>query len=91
MAEGKCLLLADDPQGRQIWQRWLFAPFARRGRLALAPQLLDQLGARVGDDQFQAGIGLRQIPQQGNAVGVDVANHHQQRCVAAGQGFSKRR
>ena len=91
MAERKRLLLADHPQGRQIGQWRLLARLTGRGRLALAPQLFDQLGAGVGDDQFQAGVGLRQIPQQGNAVGVDVAHHHQQRCVAAGQGFGKHR
>ena len=50
MAEGKWLLVADDPQRRQVWQWWLLARLTRRGRLALAPQLLNQLGARVGDD-----------------------------------------
>ena len=66
---------------RDRWQRGqLFSLLgwraARGGRLALIPQLAQQLGRRVGGDQAQLAPAPGQLMQQGNAVGVDVPHHH---------------
>ena len=84
MAQWDRLLLADDPQGWPGRQRRLCGLFSRGGRFALTPQFIDQLGAGVGDHKLQACVSLRQVPQQGDPIGVDVTHHHQQRGIALG-------
>ena len=89
MAEGKALLLPDHPHRWQRRQRCCVALLSRWCRLALAPELIDQLGAGIRNHQFQSGIAFGQITQESHPIGVDVSHHHQQRGIALGQCFSQ--
>ena len=63
VTESQLLLLANHPQWRQRGKWWLFGFFAGRCGFALAPELFQQLGARVGGNQLELGINLSQAAQ----------------------------
>ena len=85
MAQLQRLLPANHSQWRELGQWWLLLFLTGGRRLALVPELFQQLGAGIGRDQLEAWIDPSQCLQQCHTVGIHVPHHNQQGLIRGWQ------
>ena len=61
------------------------------GGFALIPEFSQQLGARIGGDQFKLRAGFGQIAKQSHSVRVHMADNNPKRLVIVREEIRKRR